>query len=135
MVTAVPMVDIHNIRTILRTTRSVVLILATTGVVTVAFDLITAVEAGMAAAAVLALRQLALTSVPIAEPLPPLDTSTTESLRHDHIVAYRLDVRCSFGAVQQFLTELTAIDASRHPASPRAPDARRFRCTGVGRDH
>ena len=95
MVTAVRMVDIHNIRTILRTTRSVVLILATTGVVTVAFDLITAVEAGMAAAAVLALRQLALTSVPIAEPLPPLDTSTTESLRHDHIVAYRLDVRCS----------------------------------------
>ncbi|MCB1028592.1 MAG: SulP family inorganic anion transporter, partial [Microthrixaceae bacterium] len=73
MVTAARMVEVHNIRSLFRATRSDAVILTVTAVVTVASDLILAVEIGMAAAALLALRQLALTSVPVAEPLPMLD--------------------------------------------------------------
>jgi SulP family sulfate permease len=110
MVTAGRMVDVHNIRMVMRTTRSDALILAVTAFVTVAFDLIVAVEVGMAAAAVLALRQLARTSTPVAEPLPALDSDTATSLRQDHIVAYRLDGALFFGAVQRFFAELSAVE-------------------------
>jgi sulfate permease, SulP family len=109
MVTAGRMIDFHNVRTIVRATRSDALILALTAVVTVTFDLIVAVEVGMAAAAVLALRQLARTSAPTEQFLAPIDTSTAQSLRHEHIVVYRLDGALFFGAVQRFFNELTAI--------------------------
>lgn len=109
MVTAVRMVEVHNIRAIVRATRSDALILAVTAFVTVAFDLILAVEVGMAVAAVLALRQLARTSVPVAEPLPLIDPETAAQLRSEHIVSYRLDGALFFGAVQRFLHELTAV--------------------------
>lgn len=107
MVTAVRMVERHNIVSIVRATRSDAAILAVTAAVTIAFDLILAVEVGMATAAILTLRHLARTSAPVAEPLPLLDDDTADSLRHDHIVAYRLDGALFFGAVQRFLHELT----------------------------
>ncbi len=97
MMTAIRMVERHNIGKILRSTRSDAIVLGVTAVVTVAFDLILAVEIGMAVAAVLALRQLALTSVPVAEPLPLLDTDAARALQHDHIVSYRLDGHSSSG--------------------------------------
>lgn len=109
MMTALRMVEIHNVRSIVRATRSDAVILAVTALVTVAFDLILAVEVGMAAAALLALRQLARTSAPIAEPLPLLDADTASALRRDHIVSYRLDGALFFGAVQRFLNELTKV--------------------------
>jgi sulfate permease, SulP family len=62
MVTATRMVERHNVVSIVRATRSDALILIVTAFVTVAFDLILAVEVGMAAAAILALRQLSRTS-------------------------------------------------------------------------
>lgn len=111
MVTAVRMVEAHNVRTILRVTRSDASILVVTALVTVAFDLILAVEVGMAAAAVLALRQLAQTSTATMEPLALLDPETAASLRHDHIVVYRLDGALFFGAVQRFLSELSDVGA------------------------
>jgi sulfate permease, SulP family len=110
MVTAVRMVEIHNVRSIIRATRSDAMVLVITAAVTVAFDLILAVEIGMAAAAVLALRHLARTSVPIAEPLPLIDADTASALHHEHIVAYRLDGALFFGAVKRFLRELTDVD-------------------------
>lgn len=110
MVTAVRMVETHNIATILRTTRSDAAIMAVTAIVTVAFDLIVAVEVGMAAAALAALRHLARSSTPVAEPLPVLDGATAAELRHDHIVAYRLDGALFFGAVQRFFNELTSVE-------------------------
>ena len=113
MVTAVRMVEVHNIRSIVRATRSDAAILTITAVVTIGFDLILAVEVGMAAAAVLALRQLARTSVPVAEPLPLLDRDTASALRADHIVAYRLDGALFFGAVQRFLHVLANVDDVR----------------------
>ncbi|MGE3359468.1 MAG: SulP family inorganic anion transporter [Acidimicrobiia bacterium] len=109
MVTSVRMVDRHNVRTVLRTTRSDALTLIVTAVVTVAFDLIVAVEVGMAVAALLALRQLARTSAAVAEPVPALDSDTADSLRHDHIITYRFDGALFFGAVQRFLGELASV--------------------------
>jgi sulfate permease, SulP family len=109
MVTATRMVERHNVMSILRATRSDGLTLLLTAFVTVAFDLILAVEVGMAAAAVLALRQLARTSVPVAAPLPQLDADTAAELWHEHIVSYRLDGALFFGAVQRFFHELTEV--------------------------
>lgn len=110
MVTAVRMIEVHNVASVIRATRSDAAILVITAAVTVGFDLILAVEVGMAAAAVLALRHLARTSGLEAEPLPLIDADTAAELHHDHIVSYRLDGALFFGAVQRFFHELTAVD-------------------------
>lgn len=130
MVTAVRMVEVHNVRSIVRATRSDGAILAVTAVVTVGFDLILAVEVGMAAAAVLALRQLARTSTPVAEPLPLLDADTVSALRSDHIVSYRLDGALFFGAVQRFLGALASVDDVR-VVILRFPDLQMLDATGA----
>jgi SulP family sulfate permease len=112
MVTAIRMVEIHHVRAVLRSTRSDALVLALTAAATIAFDLIVAVEIGVAVAVVLALRHVARTSGAEVEPLS-LDETVTDSeearLLHEHIVVYRLDGALFFGAAQWFLTELTAV--------------------------
>jgi SulP family sulfate permease len=110
MVTAIRMVDPHAVRSILRTTRSDALVFAVTVVVTIAFDLILAVEIGMAVAAILALRQLALASTPVREDLQPESVPSAAELRHEHIVSYRFDGALFFGAVQQFFNTLLAVE-------------------------
>ena len=112
MVTAWRMVEIHNIRAVLRSTRSDALVLVLTVAATIAFDLIVAVEIGVAVAAVLALRHVARSSGAEIEQLP-LDETVTDGeearLLHERIVVYRLDGSLFFGASQRFLTELTAV--------------------------
>lgn len=112
MATAIRMVEIHNVRAVLRSTRSDALVLILTAVATIAFDLIVAVEIGLAVAVVLALRHVALNSGAEVEPLS-LDETVTDAeetrLLHEHIVVYRLDGAMFFGAAQRFLTELTAV--------------------------
>jgi SulP family sulfate permease len=130
MVTAIRMVDRHNVRAVIRATRSDAVVLAVTAFVTVAFDLILAVEVGMAVAAVLALRHLARTSVPIAEPLPLIDADTAAALHHDHIVSYRLDGALFFGAVQRFFHELTRVD-DVEVVILRFPDLQMLDATGA----
>jgi sulfate permease, SulP family len=112
MVTAVRMVEVHNVRAVVRSTRSDALVLAATAVATVAFDLIVAVEVGVAVAALLALRHIARSSEATPEAVAPGDSlSESEEARllHAHIVVYRLDGALFFGAAQRFLTELTAV--------------------------
>jgi SulP family sulfate permease len=95
-----------------RSTRSDALVLVATTVATVAFDLIVAVEVGVAIAALLALRHVALNSEAEREPLPPdesLEISDEATLLSEHIVVYRIDGAFFFGAAQRFLTELTAV--------------------------
>ncbi|MCB0916455.1 MAG: TSUP family transporter, partial [Actinobacteria bacterium] len=58
LVTAARMVDVHNVRAVLRSTRSDAIVLVVTALATVVFDLIVAVEFGVAIAAVLALRHV-----------------------------------------------------------------------------
>ena len=112
MVTAMRMVEIHNVRAVLRSTRSDALVLVLTATATIAFDLIVAVEVGVAVAVLLALRHVARNSGAEVEPLS-LDEIVTDGdealLLHEHIVVYRLDGSLFFGAAQWFLTELTAV--------------------------
>ena len=114
MVTAVHMVERHNVIAVLRSTKSDAAVLLLTAAATVVFDLIVAVEIGIAVAGALALRKVALAAVAVAEPVPaPHPGEVTAELEtalfSEHIVAYRLDGALFFGAAQRFLTELTAV--------------------------
>ena len=116
MVTAVRMVEIHNVRAVLRATRSDAIVLALTAAATVLFDLIVAVELGVAVAAALTLRKVARTASAVVEPVPARENQLEEvsgddeqALLSEHIVTYRLDGALFFGAAHRFLTELTAI--------------------------
>ena len=110
MVTAVRMVERHNVGAVLRATRSDATVLIVTAGVTLAFDLIVAVEIGVAVAAVLALRVVARTGAITAETVVhEVDDETERALLSDHIVTYRIDGAMFFGAAQRFLTELTAV--------------------------
>ncbi len=89
--------------------------LVITAVATLAFDLILAVEIGVALAAILALRTIAQSTTATAEPIADveIDPAVEAELLHDHIVAYRLDGALFFGAAQHFLKELTAVSDVR----------------------
>lgn len=116
MVTAVRMVEFANVRSVLRATRSDAVVFTLTCVATVAFDLIVAVEIGIAAAALLALRNVARTASVESETYAStaeVDDDVEAALLHDHIVAYRLDGALFFGAAQRFLTELTAVSDTK----------------------
>lgn len=115
MVTAARMVEVHNVRAVVLATRSDAIVFSVTALATVAFDLIVAVEIGLAAAAVLALRQIARTAQVVPVPLPSPsgqadpDRDASDHLLHEGIVVYRLDGALFFGAAQRFLTELTQV--------------------------
>ena len=130
MVTAVRMVEVHNVRAVLRATRSDALVLCLTAFATVAFDLIVAVEIGLAAAAVLALRQVARTAQITTVAAAELDRDRSDSLLHEGIVTYRLDGALFFGAAQRFLTELTAVTDARVVVL-RLPDLQVLDATGA----
>ena len=131
MVTAVRMVELHNVRSVFRSTRSDAVVLVLTATATIVFDLIVAVEIGIAAAALLALRSMARRATATAEPVEldlgifsrpsnlatpgrteaadAVDSREEARLLSEHIVTYRLDGPLFFGAAQRFLTELTAV--------------------------
>lgn len=131
MVTAVRMVEPHNVRAVLRATRSDAVVLVITAAVTIAFDLIVAVEVGIAVAALLALRAVARTAAAVPEPSGAAIASDDERrLLHDHILVYRLDGALFFGAAQRFLTELTAV-ADVDVVVLRLPDLQVLDATGA----
>lgn len=117
MVTAMRMVEVHNVRAVLRSTRADALVLSLTAAATIVFDLILAVEIGLGVAVLLAIRAMARTATAVREPIVATDGSRTpevtaeseQALLSEHIVAYRLDGAFFFGAAQRFLTELTSI--------------------------
>jgi SulP family sulfate permease len=110
MVTAYRMVEPHNVRAVVRATKGDAVVLVVTAAVTILFDLILAVEVGVAVAAVLALRSVARSSHAESESIgAELDTDTEHRLMHEHIVVYRIQGALFFGAAQQFLTELTDV--------------------------
>ena len=114
MVTAVRMVEPHNVRAVVRATRSDASVLVLTALATVAFDLVFAIELGMAVAAVLALRSVARSASMTPERVAvEIDATAAASLLHSGILTYRLDGALFFGAAQRFLTELTAVSDVR----------------------
>jgi SulP family sulfate permease len=131
MVTAVRMVEVHNVRSILRSTRSDALVLVLTGLATVVFDLIVAVEIGVAAAAVLALRNVARTTALTETPVhAEVDSDEERELLREHIVAYRIDGVLFFGAAQRFLTDLAQV-ADVRVVILRLPDLQVLDATGA----
>lgn len=131
MVTAVRMVEVHNIRSILRSTRSDAVVLTLTAVATVAFDLILAVEIGVAAAAILALRSVARTTSFQPTPIDrEVDTDEERELLREHIVAYRIDGALFFGATQRFLNDLARV-ADVRVVILRLPDLQMLDATGA----
>lgn len=113
MVTAFRMVEVHNVRAVARATRSDAAVLCLTALATVTFDLIMAVEIGIAAAAVLALRHVARTAQATPVSTDELDPNRVGSLLDEGILTYRLDGALFFGAAQRFLTELTAVSDAK----------------------
>lgn len=113
VVTAFRMVDVRAARSIIRSSRSEAAIFAVTAAVTILFDLILAVEVGIAVAALIALRALARQSGVEREPLGPLVAEVTaeeeQALLRDRIAVYRVDGALFFGAAQRFLDELAAV--------------------------
>jgi len=112
LATTIQMVEFGAIRAIARATRSDAVVLAITFGVTVAVDLVTAVVVGLAAAALLALREVARSARVDQVPLDTADHSAEErALLAEHIVAYRFDGPLFFGAAHRFLLELTEVSA------------------------
>jgi SulP family sulfate permease len=131
MVTAVRMVEVANVRSVLRATRQDAAVLVLTAAATVAFDLIVAIALGMAVAAVLALRSMASTSRPTETPLPvELDGDEEVDLLREHIVAYRLDGALFFGAAKRFLDEIVA-GGDVQVVILRLPELRMLDATGA----
>jgi SulP family sulfate permease len=130
MMTAWRMVELHNVRAVVRSTRSDAIVLGLTALATVVFDLIMAVEIGIAAAAVLALRHVARTAQ--VTPMTPdeLDREQSGSLLDQGILTYRLDGALFFGAAQRFLTELTAVSDAKVVVL-RLPDIQVLDATGA----
>lgn len=111
MVTAYRMVERHNVRAVLRSTRTDAAVFCLTAIGTVAFDLIKAVEAGLLVATVLTLARLARTAQVTAEPLSSdgIDSAAEHALLSAHVLTYRLDGPLFFAAAARFLAELTAV--------------------------
>jgi sulfate permease, SulP family len=111
IVTSMRMVELSTTMRILRSSRGDALLLLTTAVATVAFNLVIAVGVGVALACVLALRAVADSAAFERQPLHDIaiDDDLEHVLLHEHIVTYRLDGALFFGAAQRFLLELADI--------------------------
>lgn len=130
MVTAARMIEVHNVRAVFGATRSDAAVLVVTAGATIAFDLILAVEIGIAVAAALALRKVAQTMSAVPEPVASADGDDPAELLHEGIISYRLDGALFFGAAQRFLTELTAVSTAK-VAILRLPELQVLDATGA----
>ena len=110
VVTASRMIERHAIKAILHSTTSDAVVFLITITITVFVDLITAVEAGIAISAVLALRALASTSAVQLDAFTTRDAELAhkeKELLKERIAVYRMDGALFFGVAQQFLDALT----------------------------
>ncbi|WP_278262981.1 SulP family inorganic anion transporter [Nocardia sp. AG03] len=110
LATTVRMVEAASLAAIARASRGDAVVMAITFVVTVAFDLVTAVVIGIGFALVLAVRAIAKEAGLHQVPLDESDHLGEEhALLRDHIVAYRIDGPLFFAAAHRFLLELAEV--------------------------
>lgn len=102
MVTAFRMVHAGTVRAVLTSTRSDAVTFVVTAIITIAFDLIEAVQIGLLVAAFLTLRHVARASSVHRDPLPGIAQPGDE-----HIALYRLEGAMFFGAAGRILAEVT----------------------------
>ncbi|MDR7384810.1 SulP family inorganic anion transporter [Promicromonospora iranensis] len=117
MVTSFRMIGASTIRSVLTSTRPDALTFVVTAVITVAFDLIDAVQIGLLIAAFFALRAVAGATSVHREPLPGVAHEGDE-----RIALFRLDGAMFFGASDRILGEVTALTDA---GSGGVPDSRR----------
>ncbi|MFI5541141.1 SulP family inorganic anion transporter [Nocardia sp. NPDC051900] len=116
LATTVRMVETASLAAIARASRGDAVVMAITFGVTVALDLVTAVAVGVGIATVLALRSVAKEARLQQVPLEHDDSghlAEEDDLRHDHIVAYRIDGPVFFAAAHRFLLELADVSDVR----------------------
>ena len=104
MVTAARMVSRRTVAAVLRSTRSDAAVFVLTAIVTVAFDLIVAIQIGLAAAALFTLRKFASLSSVQREEISGPRTDGDE-----HIAIFRLDGAMFFGAAERILQEISQV--------------------------
>ncbi|WP_436065992.1 SulP family inorganic anion transporter [Arthrobacter sp. LjRoot14] len=104
MVTATRMVSTQTVSAILRSTRSDAAVFILTALITVAFDLIIAIQIGLAAAALLTLRKFASLSGVRREAL-----TGAPAEGDSHIAIFRLDGAMFFGAAERILQEISEV--------------------------
>ena len=104
MVTATRMVSRHTVTAVLRSTRADAFVFVLTALITVAFDLIVAIEIGLVAAALFTLRKFASLSGVKREEIPGARVQGDE-----HIAIFRLDGAMFFGAAERVLQEISQV--------------------------
>ena len=105
--TVVQMVEVSSLRSVMRATRGDAIVLVSTALATVVFDLVIAVVVGMAIAGMYALRQVAKSAQVEETSLDSSDFSREEQqLLDENVIAYRLDGPLFFGAAHTFLLEI-----------------------------
>ncbi|WP_120523197.1 SulP family inorganic anion transporter [Arthrobacter celericrescens] len=104
MVTATRMVSRRTVSAILRSTRSDAAAFAVTAVITVAFDLIVAIQIGLAVTAVLTLRKVASLTGVRREKIPG-----TAHDGDEHIAVFTLDGAMFFGAAERVLQDISQV--------------------------
>ncbi len=110
LATTVRMVETASILAIARATRADTIVMIATFLVTVVFDLVTAVAVGVGFAAILALRAVARSARIEQVPLERDDHLAEEhDLLRENIVAYRIEGALFFAAAHRFLLELAEV--------------------------
>ncbi|MFG2442294.1 SulP family inorganic anion transporter [Nocardia fluminea] len=110
LATTVRMVEAASLAAIARASRGDTIVMTITFLITVAFDLVTAVVIGIGFALVLAVRAIAREASLQQVPLDETDHLGDEhDLLRDHIVAYRIDGPVFFAAAHRFLLELADV--------------------------
>ncbi|GIW27802.1 MAG: sulfate permease [Meiothermus sp.] len=112
MVVAVRMVEWEAVQAILRSTKSDLSIMLATMAVTVAFDLILAIEVGLALAGILFVQRmknsLSLEPMDLA-PQIPAHLDVDHDLLRERVVAFRVDGPLFFAAAGEFINSLTQV--------------------------
>lgn len=110
IVTALRMIDLRTGRAILRSTRADAAVYLATVAMTIVFDLILAVQVGVAVAALLALRAMARVSGLSRRDIPAdLSPGQEDALLHEHIAVYHFHGALFFGRTKHFLDEMTTV--------------------------
>jgi sulfate permease, SulP family len=110
LVTAYRMVERHVVVSVLRSTRMDALVFVVTATATVVLDLVTAVEAGVAVAVVVALVKLSRTSQVVEDDIAfEVAAPEEHDLLRRHVLVYRVDGPLFFAASGRFLKQLTDV--------------------------
>jgi SulP family sulfate permease len=112
VMTALKMIDHARIIDVMRAHPSELVVLVLTAVITVAADLVAAIEVGLLVAGILALRSVATGSGAIQEEVAehhdgPLDETR---LLSEHIAIYRLDGALIFAAAPRFEADVASVE-------------------------